>query len=68
MRKLGEKLQSTYLRMRIEHRKVADNNRNGQRNGQYTSERTQGPNEHTDIGLWCHITISHGSHRNNGPP
>lgn len=58
----------TYLRMGVEHGKVADNDGHGKCNRQHTGQGTQRSNEHADVGFRCHIAVADGGHRHNGPP
>lgn len=59
---------NTHLTMRVEPRKVAHDNGNGQCNGQHTSERAQCAYEHSIERFRCHIAVANGCHRDERPP
>lgn len=56
------------LRVRVEQRKVTDDDGDGESNRQHPGQGTNRPNEHTEVGFRSHITVSDCSHRNNSPP
>lgn len=54
--------------MRVEHSEVADDDRDGQSDGQYSHQRTNCSDYHTNVRLGRHVSIANGCHSNNGPP
>jgi len=57
-----------YLRMRVEHWKITDNNRNRKSDSKGTREGAQSADEHPGESFRCHIAVAHGGHGDQGPP
>lgn len=58
----------TYLRVRVEHGEVADDDGHGQGDGQHAGQSAQRPHEHADVRLGGHVAVPDGGHRDDGPP
>lgn len=54
--------------MRIEHGKVADNDRNRKSDSKNTREGAESTDEHPGKSFRCHIAIAYGGHCDQGPP
>lgn len=54
--------------MRVEHGKIADNDRNRKSDSKDTREGAQSADEHPGESFRCHIAIAHGGHGDQGPP
>lgn len=48
------------LSVRIEHRKVADDDGNRKSDGQHTGDGAQSADHHSGIGSWHHVAIADG--------
>lgn len=56
------------LSVRVEEGEVADDDRNGEGDGQDPHEGAQRPDEHAEVGLRCYVPVADGRHGNHGPP
>lgn len=54
--------------MRVEHRKIADDDRNGQRYGEYTGKCTQAADKHAGKSFRSHVAVANRRHCHKGPP
>lgn len=54
--------------MRVEHGKVADDDRYGQSDGEHAGKCTESSYEHANIRFRRHITVTYGSHGDDSPP
>lgn len=56
------------LRVRVVHGEVADDDGNGQADGEHACQRAQGAHEHAHVRLGHHVPVAHRGHRHQGPP
>ena len=56
------------LRVTVVHGKVGNDDRNGQGNGEHAGQGAQSADEHADVGLGCHVSVTDCCHGDQRPP